>query len=85
MNIDEKIKTNTLDHINHGRLYDKYIIEKANGEPIDPNADYFVLRLDTDLHARTAAMAYANSIENENPAFARDIRDRLWSYRKKSE
>ena len=24
----------------------KYIIQKSNGEPVSPNAEYFVLRLD---------------------------------------
>lgn len=27
-------------------LYDKYNITKTNGEPIDENSEYFVLRLD---------------------------------------
>ena len=29
-------------------LYNKYTITKTDGTPIDSNADYFVLRLDTD-------------------------------------
>jgi hypothetical protein len=65
-----------------GRLTNKYKVEKTNGEPIDANAEYFVLRIDADPHAQTAAMAYANSIENENPEFAKDIRDRLAMLRK---
>ena len=60
-----------------GRLTNKYRVEKTNGEQIEQNAEYFVLRIDADPHAQTAAMAYANSIENENPEFARDIRNRL--------
>ena len=27
-------------------ILSKYIIQKSNGEPVSPNAEYFVLRLD---------------------------------------
>lgn len=40
-------------------LYQKYKIEKTDGTPTDPNAQYFVLRLDTDLKARYALWVYA--------------------------
>lgn len=53
-------------------LYDKYDIVKKNGQT-DPNAIYFVLRLDTDPHARAAALAYANSIKPSNLNLAMDI------------
>ena len=39
--------------------YDKYTVTKVDG-PVDPAADYFVLRLDTDPAARVAALAYAS-------------------------
>ncbi len=39
----------------------KYTIEKTNGDPIDPEACYLVLRLDKDLAARVAAVAYAEA------------------------
>ncbi len=55
-------------------LYQKYIIAKADGSPIDPKADYFVLRLDTDQNARLAARKYANAIEEENPKLAAEQR-----------
>ena len=58
-------------------LYSKYIITKANGEPTDPNAQYFVLRTDTDIHARVALRAYAKSIFSENPELARGLRGLL--------
>ncbi len=45
--------------------------------PTDPNATYFVLRLDEDPHARVAAVAYAQSIQAENPQLAIDIRQKL--------
>lgn len=54
-------------------LYQKYVVSKADGSEIDPEAVYFVLRLDTDRHARRAAWAYAASIEDENPALALDL------------
>lgn len=57
-------------------LYLKYIIAKADGSPVDPNADYFVLRLDTDQAARGAARNYANRIMGDNPLLAQEIRDR---------
>jgi hypothetical protein len=54
-------------------LYGKYIIKKANGEPTDPAAQYFVLRIDSDPHARHAIQAYAESIKDDNPALAEDL------------
>lgn len=57
-------------------LYPKYIIAKADGSPVDPNADYFVLRLDTDQAARGAARNYANRIMGDNPVLAQELRDR---------
>jgi len=54
-------------------LHDKYIISKTSGEPVDPEAHYFVLRLDTDKFARRAAFKYAVCIMDENPEFFRDI------------
>ena len=40
-------------------IFGKYIIEKADGSAVDPDACYFVLRLDTDINARTAMHVYA--------------------------
>ena len=57
-------------------IYDKYRITKQDGTPTDPNAVYFVLRLDSDYHARVALLAYARSIRAEDPDFATDL-DRL--------
>lgn len=61
-------------------LYGKYHITKADGTPCDAYADYFVLRLDKDKHARKAMLAYADSIEPENRTLAKDIRDRVKHY-----
>lgn len=46
----------------------KYIIEKADGSPVDPEATYFVLRLDVDPAARAAMWAYAEATGNEKLA-----------------
>ena len=54
-------------------LYGKYIIQKANGEAIDPKAVYFTLRIDTDPHARAAIRAYIESCREEQPELARDL------------
>lgn len=45
-------------------VYCKYHITKAGGSPCDPEACYFVLRLDTDTAARVAARAYAEACGN---------------------
>ena len=45
-------------------LFGKYIIAKADGSEVDPAARYFVLRLDTDTHARRAALLYAELTGN---------------------
>lgn len=41
-------------------LHSKYIVQKVDGSPIDVNAFYFVLRLDTDICARCAMREYAH-------------------------
>lgn len=56
-----------------GGLKQKYIITKKNGHPVDPKADYFVLRLDIDPHAVKAILAYAVSVMETNPTFAFDL------------
>jgi hypothetical protein len=53
-------------------IYDKYVISKRSGM-IDPGAEYFVLRIDSDHHARIALKAYAESIRNDNPNLAFDL------------
>ena len=48
-----------------GTLFNKYKVSKTDGTPVDPEAQYFVLRLDTDKHARVAIEAYADSLMEE--------------------
>jgi hypothetical protein len=64
-------------------LYSKYFMEKSNGDPMDPNAEYFPLRVDDgasdseDLKAcRAAIHKYAEVIENTKPQLAADLRER---------
>lgn len=59
-------------------LYGKYKIEKTDGHTIDPDAKYFVLRYDTDPHARVALEAYANSIWTKNYLLAIEIMAELY-------
>lgn len=56
-------------------LFEKYVVSKADGSEVDPEAMYFVLRVDTDPAARAAAMAYADACAPVNGILARDLRD----------
>lgn len=58
-------------------LFQKYTVTKTDGTPVDPQAVYFVLRLDTDSSARTVTMIYSGLIRRENPKLSKDIRELL--------
>ena len=58
-------------------LYNKYFITKRSGKPVDPEAVYFVLRLDTDPVARKAARTYAKEIRATKPALADELEEIL--------
>ena len=58
----------------------KYIIQKADGSKVDEEADYFVLRLDTDPHALIALEAYANSVKSINEPLAKDLMAKIAYY-----
>ena len=60
-------------------IYNKYTVYKNTGVE-DPAAEYFVLRIDSDIHARRAAIAYADSVKEDNPNLAFDIRKRVAKY-----
>ena len=62
-------------------LYGKYHIAKADGSPVDPEADYFVLRLDTDPVARRAAREY--SYMTVDRKLALDLQERITKYNPK--
>lgn len=64
----------------HGGYEKKFIITKTSGKPVDPKADYFVLRLDKDPHALKALSTYANSVATDNLELAKDLNDKLNRY-----
>ena len=68
--------------MNQVGLTNKYIIAKTDGSPVDPKAEYFVLRLDEGCEpshrnaCRSAIAAYAKAIENHLPELAKDLHER---------
>lgn len=56
-----------------GGLDNKYTVTKTNGDPVDPNAVYFVLRLDKDPHALNAIETYMKSVAKDNKVLAEDL------------
>lgn len=63
-----------------GGLKDKYEIRKTNGKPIDPETWYFLLNCYKDIHAQKAALAYADSVKEDNPVLADELRNKIRSY-----
>jgi len=61
-------------------LFGKYLLEKADGGEISEDAVYFILRIDTDVHAKRALFTYAKSVQKENPVLARDLIRLLFKY-----
>jgi hypothetical protein len=61
-------------------LFNKYVVTKADGSPVDLEAEYFVLRLDTDGAAREALACYAEHIYGTNPALADELWQKLEGY-----
>jgi len=67
---------------NPNGLYSRYTVAKKEGHT-DPNAEYFVLRLDDGgsdpahiAACRKAVLKYADEIEAHRPKLATDIRAR---------
>ena len=60
-----------------GGLKNKYEIRKIDGTQVDSEAWYFVLRVDSDPHAQAAALAYAYSVEEDNPQLSKDLIDQV--------
>jgi hypothetical protein len=60
-------------------LFGKYEIKKVHGET-DPNAQYFVLRIDTDPAARAALLVYADQIKDDDPEFAKELQAWVFVY-----
>jgi hypothetical protein len=65
-------------------LHLRYIVKKANGEPVDSRAEYFVLRLDRHAKdqrhveaSRRAVYTYAREIEPFLPQLAAELREQF--------
>ena len=61
-------------------LIPKYLIQKTNGNPIDPGAKYFAMRYDNNgsdpVHLRAcqkALLVYAHEIKNHLPLLSKDL------------
>lgn len=52
-------------------LYDKYIVLRRDGRPAD--GVFFALKPETDIHARVAMMAYAESCRIEKPQLSEHL------------
>ena len=64
-------------------LHQRYIVSKTDGEPVDDNAEYFVLRLDeggNDIKhikaCRKAIRTYAKKIKKHLPQLSKDLLER---------
>lgn len=70
---------------NPGGLHQRYIVLKADGSPVDPEAVYFVLRLDVDqtgqsenrIASRYAALAYAYMVKRNGNLKLKEVADDL--------
>lgn len=65
-------------------LFSKYLIQKRDGTPVNPRAEYFVLRVDNFQHdermrkaSQEAMLTYAKQIERFDAVFAKQIRERI--------
>jgi len=60
-------------------IWKKYTVTHSNGQPVENDADYFVLKF-TDQHAREALRRYAESVRRFNPILARELTERCNEY-----
>ena len=61
-------------------LYQKYIIKKTSGKPLDPNFEAIVLRIDGGQYlsaCRVGVLAFAKAVRKDNPILADDLQKRL--------
>jgi len=61
-------------------LYQKYIISKANGEPLDPNFYAIVLRIDGGRYVdacRNGVLAFASEVRSLNEQLAHDLYNKV--------
>lgn len=58
-----------------GGFEDRFRVVRIDGKACRPEARYIVLDYATDEHAKAAVLAYADSVECDNKAFADDLRN----------
>lgn len=58
-------------------LCDPYLVVRIDGKPLDSLGEFFFIDCSRDPHARKAMLAYADSIEPDNPEKAKDVRKRV--------
>ncbi|MBW4484907.1 MAG: hypothetical protein KME14_20420 [Tildeniella torsiva UHER 1998/13D] len=62
-------------------LFRKYLLSKADGSELDPQAKYFVIRYDAAAEhgaaGRAALLEYADKIQEDCPELARDLLSEL--------
>lgn len=64
-------------------LFNKYIISKPSGKPLDPNFYAVVLRVDGGRYVeacRAGALAFAEAVRVDNSKLADDIKDKITKY-----
>lgn len=61
--------------MSNNKLCNKYQISKTSGRPCDPEAEYFVLRLDTDPIALIAFVTYAAGVGFADKEYGRQLMD----------
>jgi hypothetical protein len=67
-----------------GNLFKKYNVTKNDGSSVDKNAQYFVLRIDTDPAARKAVLRYSSYISEVDPEFANELFNWVMEYEVKN-
>lgn len=78
VSFDELNCNETLNKVPTVGLFSKYTVTKTDGSPVDPNAKYFVLRLDKDPAAIEALLTYADQCDDL--ALAEDLLQTLEQY-----
>ncbi len=69
-------------------LWNKYIILKTSGKPLDPNFYAIVLRIDGGQYTeacRKGALAFAEAVRNKNPLLSNDIQHKVTEYQAKDD
>ncbi len=67
-------------------LYQKYIITKKSGKPLDDDFYAIVLRIDGGLYVkacRAGVLAFGEAVKEENPKLYEDITHKVWAYEMK--